>query len=189
MYAKEILAIFTPIITWLLNNSLKGKAQIVYAKPHEFVFLIQEPLLNSEGAVVNSSQTVNTISHLILNTGKETATKVEITFNWRPMYLNVWPIRRYEEHTDKDGRYTLILENLSPKESMNCELLSINKSLPELVSVRSEQCLAKLINMQPQPILSNWARFLIKGVFLLGLAAAVYLSISLIQFFALPNPQ
>ena len=188
LYGKEIISSIIPLVIWILNTFFKSRAQLIFAKPHEFTFLIQEPLYDDQKNLINASQTASTISHLIFNTGRKTATNVEITFNWKPMHINIWPTRMYRENIDKDGRYTLILENLTPKEGLTCELLSVNNRLPELLSVRSDQCVGKSLNMLPQPILSNWQRRTYIALLILGVSSAIYWLITILQLVILHTP-
>lgn len=82
----------------------------------------------------------------------------------------------------------LIFPSLSPGEMLGCEVLSINADLPALITVRSDQCVAKFINVYPQPILSQ-ARRRILGFFLFaGLATVVYVGIILVQLLVLKTP-
>lgn len=64
----------------------------------------------------------------------------------------------------------------------------MNMELPNLVTVRSDQCVAQFINMYPQPVMSNSVRFVATLLIALGLAAAVYGSILLVQFLVLKTP-
>ena len=124
----------------------------------------------------------------IWNAGKETATKVEWVFNWKPHCLNVWPSRHFQEHTEPDNRYVVIFDSLAPNEYVGCELLSINADVPALITVRSDQCVAQNLNMYPQPIVSNARRRVRTILQLSGLALIVYLAILLVQFLVLKTP-
>lgn len=187
-YGKEIVALLVPVITWVLNVLLKSKVKLQVALPHQFVFLVQQPLLDGEGNQVSPTQTVRTNSFIIRNAGKEPATKVELVFNWKPMCINVWPVRHYEEHLDQDGRYILIFDSLSPTEVLGIEVLSVNGELPNLITVRSTQCVAQNIEMYPQPIVSSSLRIMVTMLMAIGLAATIYLLIILIQFLVLQTP-
>jgi len=187
-YGKEIVALLVPVITWTLNRFFRGKARIQVASPHQFTFLVQEPLIDAQGNQVSPTQTVQTNSFIIRNAGREPATKVEVVFNWRPMCLNLWPVRHYEEHIEPDQRYALIFDSLAPGETQSIELLSVNRDLPALVTARSTECVARNIPMYPQPIVSNWIRLIATFLMALGMAAAVYLIIVLAQFLVLKTP-
>lgn len=187
-YAKELVSLLVPMIAWLLNTFLKGKARLQMAQPHTFTFIVQQPLLNAQGQQISSTQTVHTRSLLVKNAGRESATKVELVFNLKPMCLNIWPPRHYVEYTEPDGRYVLIFDSLSPNEVVGCEVMGVNQSVPDLVTVRSDQALAQRVNMYPQPVLTRDARAALGMLVLLGLATAVYLAIVLLQFLILKTP-
>ena len=187
-YGKEIVSLLVPILTWMLNGVFKAKAKLQVALPHQFTFLVQQPLINAEGNQVSPTQTVRTNSFIIRNAGREPASKVELVFNWKPMCLNLWPVRHYEEHVEPDNRYVLIFDSLAPNEVLGVEVLSVNYDLPNLVTVRSAECIAQNINMYPQPVISQSVRVIATVLRALGLAAAVYLAIVLVQFLVLKTP-
>lgn len=187
-YGKEIISIVVSLVTWALNTLLKAKAKLLLASPHKFTFLVQEPLIDPQGNQISPTQTVHTTSLMIRNAGKETATKVELVFNWKPLCINVWPSRHFQEHTEPDSRYVMIFDSLAPNEILGCELLSINTNLPDLIQVRSDQCIAQTINMYPQPVIKNWHRRAGAVLTLSGLALVVYVVIVLLQFLVLKTP-
>ena len=187
-YGKEIVSLLVPILTWMLNGVFKAKAKLQVALPHQFTFLVQQPLIDAEGKQVSPTQTVQTNSFIIRNAGREPASKVELVFNWKPMCLNLWPVRHYEEHVEPDNRYVLIFDSLAPNEVLGVEVLSVNYDLPNLVTVRSAECIAQNINMYPQPVVSQSVRVIATVLMALGLAAAVYLAIILVQFLVLKTP-
>ncbi|MCF5544087.1 hypothetical protein [Pseudomonas salomonii] len=187
-YGKEIVSLAVPLLTWILNSGLKAKAKLVWASPHFFHFLVQEPVNDPEGNVVSPTQRVCTASIKVINTGRETATKIELVFNWKPQYINLWPVRHYEHKTDQDGRHILIFDNLSPKEEIGIEIMCINRDLPELLLVRSAECIAKNVRLSwvgySSPLKINIARALL----LLGASTFIYLAIVLVQFLVLRTP-
>ncbi len=187
-YGKEILALVVPLMAWILNTFFKTRARLLFAIPHAFTFLVQEPLRDENGNVISPTQTVNTQSYLVSNAGKETATNVELVFNWKPLCLNVWPSRHFTEHIEPDNRYVLLFDSLAPNEYLGCELLSINNELPNLLTVRSDQCIAKTIDMYPQPAVPVWKRKIAVGLLLSGLALVVYIAIVVLQFVILETP-
>lgn len=187
-YGKEIIALLVPFIAWILSSFFRAKAKLQVALPHQFIYLVQQPLIDSNGKVISPTQTVKTNSFIIKNDGRESAENVELVFNWKPMCLNLWPVRHYEEHNEPDKRHVLIFDSFAAKEVLYIEVLSVNEDLPNLVTVRSSNCIAQNINMYPQPIVSNTLRNLVAVLLFLGLAAAVYLSILLIQFLVLQTP-
>jgi hypothetical protein len=188
LYGKEIVALLVPILTWVLNAVFKAKARLVVASPHTFTFLVQQPFVDPQGKVLSPTQTVHTSSLLVRNTGKDTATKVELVFNWKPECVNVWPSRHYDEYTEPDNRYVMIFGSLAPDEHLGCEVFSINKDLPSLLVARSDQCVARVIAMYPQPVIANWKRNIITLLAAVGLASMVYFAIVLVQLLVLKTP-
>jgi hypothetical protein len=85
-YGKEIVALLVPLVTWAMNTFFRARARLLWASPHTFTFLVQQPLLDAQGNQVSPSQTVHTRSLIVWNAGKDTATNVESVFNWEPLY-------------------------------------------------------------------------------------------------------
>jgi hypothetical protein len=187
-YGKEIVSLAVPLVTWVLNTFFRARARLVFASPHGFTFLVQQPLMNPQGVQVAPSQSVQTRSHVIINVGKETATKVEWVFNWKPLCVNVWPLRHFVEHVEPDGRYVMVFESLAPQEHVRVEIFSINADCPQLMTLRSDQCVAHGIEMYPQPAVANWKRKAYSVLQFVGLGFIVYSLIVLIQFLVLKTP-
>lgn len=187
-YGKEIISVLVPILTWALNKYGKSKVNLLVSQPHKFIFLVQDPTIQADGTVDSVSKNVHTISYLIQNSSNETANKVELIFNWKPHYYNIWSPR---EHTTKlldDGRYMLSFESLSPKETFQCELLNVNSELPNLLTVRCNECVGRFIEMYPQPIVKNWLRRTIVTFIVLGFVTSIYLALTILQLVVLKTP-
>ena len=187
-YGKEIVSLLIPFITWFLNVGIKAKAKLIWASPHSFTFLVQEPIRDSDGKVIQPTQKVCTASIKVINSGRETANKVELVFNWKPHYVNLWPVRHYEQKTDIDNRHIMIFENLSPKEGIGLEIMSINADLPALLLVRSAECTGQNISLMWIRYVANWKINIARLLLLVGLSASVYWLIALIQFLVLKTP-
>ncbi|MBJ6727510.1 hypothetical protein [Geomesophilobacter sediminis] len=187
-YGKEIVSLLVPFITWFLNVGIKARAKLIWASPHSFTFLVQEPIVDTQEHILKQTQTVCTASIRVINTGRETANKVELVFNWKPQYINLWPVRHYEHKNDQDGRHMLIFENLSPKEEIGLEVMSINAELPALLVVRSAECTAQNVPLMWTRYVCLWKINLARLLVLVSLSATVYCLIALIQFLVLKTP-
>lgn len=187
-YGKEIVSLLVPFVTWLLNVGIKPRAKLIWTSPHSFSFLVQEPARDHEGKVIRQTQMVHTASIKVINIGRDTAHKVELVFNWKPPHLNLWPVRSYEERSDADNRHMLIFENLAPREELGIELMSINDRLPALLQVRSAECIAKDVKLMWFASVPGWRIKLVQVLMLTGFSAAVYLTVTLIQFLVLKTP-
>jgi len=187
-YGKEIFSLLVPLVAWVLNTLFRSRAKLILARPHAFTFLVEQPLMDPSGKIVSPTQTMHTHSYFLANTGRETATNVEIVFNWKPYCINVWPARHYQERVEADRRYSVAFASLSPREHIGMELFSVNNELPELVVARCDQCNAHTKAMLPQPVVSTWLRRLLVFLLFAGVAASIYVGTLLLQFLILKTP-
>ncbi|MER0508963.1 hypothetical protein ABR850_05890 [Aeromonas veronii] len=187
-YGKEIVSILVPLITWFLNVGMKSKAKLIWTSPHAFTFILQEPIKNGDGEVISPNQKVVTASFKVINMGRETANKIELIFNWVPQYINLWPVRHYEQKTDPDGRHILIFDNLSPKEEIGIEIMSVNTDLPALLVVRSAECTATNVAVRWIQYVPAWKNNIAIFLMILGLSTSIYWLIKVIQFLVLKTP-
>lgn len=187
-YGKEIVSLLVPFITWFLNVGIRSKAKLIWTTPHSYYFIVQEPLKDSEGNIHSPSQKVVTASYKVINTGRDTANKVELIFNWAPQYINVWPARHYEIKEDQDKRQTLIFENLSPKENIGIEVMSVNADLPELLVVRCAECTAKNVPIKWIQEVPKWLNHTVLFLVAIGFSTSIYFALTIIQFLVLKTP-
>ena len=89
----------------LVSNKFRAAAILQLARPRNVTFRVDEPLQGTNDHFISPGQTVHTVTHLLGNAGKETATRVELVFNWKPLCMNIWPSRHFEAHAENDGRY------------------------------------------------------------------------------------
>lgn len=187
-YGKEIVSLIVPFITWFLNVGIKPKAKLIWSTRHAFTFIVQEPVRDDQGNVLQPNQRVCTASLKVMNTGRETAQKVELVFNWKPQYLNLWPVRSFDEKTDAEGRHMLIFDDLAPKEEIGIEIMSVNKDLPNLLRVRSAQCQASEEELMWFVAIPPWRIFVARAFVIIGFSTCVYWVITLLQFLVLRTP-
>ena len=170
-FQRELLSLGAALLIALIRFLFQTRARLVWSLTHDFTFL-----LNAAGSPAGSLPTLNvrTLSCFILNASHRVpATEVELIFNWRPENYNVWPMRPYEEHTSPDGRFTLKFANLAPREQFQVELLTTTK-LPEILNLRSKECVGKRIAMRPMQAFPNWVNWTAFVLMLLGLASIIY---------------
>lgn len=182
LYSKELFSVFIALFTWVLNNHFKAKAALSYGFQHGFTFLLNEPLRNANQEIIADTQLVHTQSLILVNEGRESATNVTLVFNYKPMYMNFWPIHHFKESCEKDNRYIVTFESLSPKDSIRCEILSINQNVPGILSIRSKECVAKQVNLIPVKAVSPVLGKAYILLHFMGLGAFVYTMIILLQW-------
>jgi hypothetical protein len=187
-YLKEIVAFAIPFVAWALSRFFRSKATLILGNPHKFFFIVQQPLKDMEGKLIADRQNACTSSYVIQNTGSEPAKNVELVFNWKPMCVNIWPSRHYEEHIEADGRYALIFASLAPSELIGLELLVVNANMPDLITARSEQCIAKQVEMSPAPVVKVWKKRLAIVLLVLGASTSIYIVLLGLQYLILRTP-
>jgi len=181
-YSKEIGALVIALLIAVFTRAIQPRAKLIHSVRHQFHYLLQEPIRDQEGQIVSPTQNVKIMSMSTFNSGRSTATKVELVFNWKPQFFNVWPLRHFEEREHSDRRFSIILESLAPKESFGVELLAVNRELPDLCNVRSEQCESVEKEMRPQIVVKRSLMVLLWIFLTAGFVTTIYLVLSLIQW-------
>jgi hypothetical protein len=160
---------------------LRSRVKLVWGSPHQWHFLIN-PQAPAESAQQPQGFSVLTASFYVANMGRVPATEIEIVFNWKPDNLNIWPVRPYDSHTDQNGRYTLKLSNLAPKEFLQIELLTPH-NMPNLVTLRCKEGTGSRINIQPMRVFPRWFYLFGLTLVLIGVSAVVYVCVKLGSIF------
>jgi hypothetical protein len=75
----------------------------------------------------------------------------------------------------------MFFDSLPAKDVVGFELLNVNVTLPEITTVRSEQCVATSVQLIPQPIHPKWKLAVVLVLLSVGLATTVYFAIWLLQ--------
>lgn len=117
------------------------------------------------------------------NGGRALAEDVELLFNWKPQHVERYPQLKAGETFFEDGRYLLTLERVNPREGVNFSMLSLNVELPEAIHVRAKGFPARQVTFMNQRRFPAWLNFFIAAIMLLGVFAAVYLSLLVIRLF------
>ncbi|MDR6114894.1 MULTISPECIES: hypothetical protein [unclassified Sphingomonas] len=181
-YSKEIVTILGVFLTFGLNRFLKSRAKLIFGRRHAFISLIEEPLKDANGNVISARQTLRTESVMIRNDGREPAKNIEIVFNWKPQSLNVWPVRHYEERDSQNNRWSIKLDSLASGEELNLEVFSVNHDIPAILTIRSEDQLARMVEFELVRSLSSRVKSLLIAMMVLGLATLFYMLGILVQF-------
>jgi hypothetical protein len=179
-FQREIASLVIALLTTWILFLFRTRVELVWSSPHSWNFLITPPP-PPEGEPPAPAFNVYTAAIFVQNRGRIPATDIELTFNWQPPNFNVWPLRPYETHRSPDGRFTIRLPNLAPKENFQVEMLG-NGPLPALVTVRSKESVGKPRTMIPTLTDEKSIYYTRNTLIVLGMAAVVYLTI---KFFSL----
>ncbi len=187
-YGKELVSLLVPFITWLLNVPLRARPKIIWGSPHEFTFIVSEPMKDGAGKVISETQHAKTKSFRIINNGRASASKIELVFNWKPQCINVWPLRKFESAQLEDKRYVMLFDSLAPKEEIGIEVLTVNAELPNLVTVRCADCIPRHIPIRWVRAVPQWRINAAVLAMFVGMGTAVFWILSLVQFLVLRTP-
>jgi hypothetical protein len=179
-FQKEIASLVASLIITGLGLMFRARVELIWSSPHSWNFLIRQQTTDDQPTSVTN---IHTASIYIQNIGRLPATEVELTFNWEPSNWNIWPQRAYTTQTADDGRFTLKFDNFAPREHLQIELLA-STPLPALLTVRSKECVGKLVTMLQGRTVPKQILYLRYSLIILGMAACIYLPIKLISSFA-----
>lgn len=150
------------LVVGLLLQRLKPQVKLRYWMPHSFLFELRE-----ENVVLQTD------SLSIQNLGREPAKDVEIIYKARPDFFKFAPPVHFEEAKTPTGEHIIKIPSLGPKEHVFLQLLSY-KTTPQILSVRSEQGLGKLMQIQIQPWIPYWGQVLTGSLIIIGAAFILY---------------
>ena len=183
-YQPQIWSVALVIIGTLVSRAMRLRPKLHYSVNHESSLLVDQPLFDKDGKQITARQIARTASIVVSNVGLNPAKNAEITFNWKPMILNVFPARSYSDVQSPFDRYSVKFDSMAPGEQVTIDIMSINADLPVLTSVRCDECEGKQIIMAPRRVWPNWFNYTATGILLLGLGTAFYLAIVLLQYVA-----
>lgn len=188
-YLKEILSVVATVVGWSVKELLKPRARLVRSFRYDNNVLINDVALDDKGAVVKDKQgqvvSVKKLVHIaevsITNLGRETATNVLVTFNFKPQHFNIAPPRHYSEETAPDGRQTIKLGSLPPKDRVLLLVMSVASEIPAITLTQCDECVAVDIREEFRERIAPWRRYLDGFLRWAGVAATVYALISLLS--------
>lgn len=181
-FQKELVSLGFALLTALVLWLFRARVRLLWGLTHGFAFMIRPtpPAPAAQGgAQLPAPQPflILSTSLILVNDGRVPATNVEVVFNWQPENFEVWPARPYQTVTGADGRFTLQFANVAPKEQFQIELLTAHRR-PDMLNVRCSECVGRAIPMRPMRILPKWASITFWSLAFLGLAAVIYIVIS-----------
>ena len=183
-YIKEILTVVVPLVMLAISQMIAPRTRLMQGVRHSWNMLIEQPQFNDKGEAIGKQSLVRAASVQFVNTGKSPATDVEVTFNWRPQHLNVWPSRHYTEAQTSDGRFTLKVGTIPPKAMIGIEIMAVNGELPAIASAHCKECTAKSIELAPSEVHPRWKLLAVGWFIVVGFCATVYLGLALLQLIA-----
>jgi hypothetical protein len=179
LQSSEVVAVvIAAVIAGLARILRRGRLVWSISHQHMFVVPIQPPPPQGQPSV----QPVYTRDIWVQNTGRSPVTDVEVVLVFPPQHFEIWPQRAFQVSRNPDGRCVITVASLGPQEFFIIVMLSPVAELPLLANMRSSDGMAHSVNMGPQQIYPRAVLVLLRVLLFLGVAAAAYLVLHLIQW-------
>ena len=131
-----------------------------------------------------SQAVVNTHAVVIKNTGRKSATNVQVMHRQLPDNYNVNPAMQHTVEQLKGGGAAIVFPSLRPKEEVWISYLYVPPMTYADINtqVKHDAGFAKIINVFLAPKYPKWVNRIIAGVFLLGVVAGVYILFEVVMW-------
>lgn len=173
---EEVIATgIISFLTALLLQKLEPKARLAYWFPHEFTFNVKK-----ENVILKTN------SLTVQNLGRKAAENIEILHMAEPDFFEIFPSVNYEVQTSPNNNHIIRIPFLGAKEFITLQILSY-KTVPQILSVRSKDCIASQIPITVQRIYPKWVNLLASFLMIFGIVTLISLLVMYINRVQLPN--
>ena len=140
----QVVSFLLSVVLLIVTYLFRFRVRIVWTISHGFLHHLKGQDIASrqippknKNVAAQSDMFVWVRTLMVMNRGRVAAENVEITLNWKPLGLSVFPQRAYSEGLNPDDRYVLMLPSLASHETVSVHMLDV-KELPNVTSVRSK---------------------------------------------------
>jgi hypothetical protein len=182
--SSEVVAVaLTFLIAALVRIFRRGRLAWSISHQHTFIVPPEAPPEQPGDEVVAPPVVlvIHTQDIWVQNTGHSPLSNVEVVLNYAPPHYEVWPQREFEAVRNPDDRLIIKVPSLGPREFFTIVMIS-REELPLVANVRSSEGVARRVRMGPQQILSRPFIELVRVLLFLGILAAVYIAVRLVQW-------
>jgi len=178
MTIEQILKLISPIITLILGSLIKyfaeEKSKLISFIGHVSVFKL------------NDEQKTPVFAHnvIVRNAGRKSARNVRLVHNVLPLNINIYPPIKHSIERNPDDSGEILIPVLVPKEQITISYLYFPPLTWDRIntSTKSDEGLAKIINVIPVPQLSKWLIFLVWFLMFIGASFLLYWFMRLITY-------
>lgn len=172
LYHPAIVSLIVTVLAAMILRWLQPKAKIIWSELYGFTYLVT----NDNDDKLDGN--IWTRSMIVQNIGKETASGVEVIFNFQPGLYNIWPSLPHTTESLPDKRFVIRANSLAAKEWFRIELLSYDE-LPSVVRVRTAATgEASNVPMMPMRVFPKPILFMILAAMFLGIFSIIYHAVS-----------
>lgn len=150
----------------ILGRAIERRPRLVTFYSHVSSFNIQGP----------TPGIVNTHAIIVRNTGRKSCVNVRVSHEVVVPNLTVYPSVSFTRNPLPGGGEELLFPVLVPDEQVTISYLYFPPLTWNQIRtfVRSDEGLAKVLNVLPTPQLPPWARRIVIGILYFGLASLIY---------------
>lgn len=173
VFATFLAPLITAFIAFILNKFFQNKPKLIAYYGHISVHKVTPP--------DSGSLNIHTHAVVVRNTGKLPAKNVRVGHNFLPDY-NVMPSTMYEVLKIPGGGEEISFPILVPNEQITISYLYFPPITYSQINtyVKSDEGLAKVINVIPTPSLSPAQKFLAYILLFIGCSTVIYLLIIIV---------
>lgn len=153
----------------LILRWLQPKARVQWACSHQFHYNV--PLTHKDGSV--QATPISVATYMVRNAGKAAAENVEVILNYPPEHYEIWPVLKYENHKNPDGRFIISLPTLGASDYFTVNLIG-KQPMPVLLRVRCSNGRDGEVPFAPMRVFPRWWNITAFGLLLWGAGSALY---------------
>lgn len=178
MTAEQVLKLISPIITLIIGSLIKyyaeERSKLISFIGHVSVFKLQD------------EQKTQVFAHSIIvrNAGRKAARNVKLVHNVLPLNISMFPPIQHSVERNPDDSGEIVIPVLVPKEQITISYLYFPPLTWDRINsiTKSDDGLAKIINVIPVPQLSRWFTFLVWFLMFIGASFLLYWLMRLITY-------
>jgi len=175
IFFKTVIPFFTLLFGAWLNRFIEKRVKLIAYFIHASTTEIKHPQ--------NPPITINSHSIVVLNAGKLPANNVRIVHNILPNF-SIHPSTNYVTSDLPDKTKEIIIAKLLPGEQVTISYLYFPPLFYNQIHnrIKSDEVLAKEINVIPSPQYPKWLINLLKFLIFVGVASLLYSIWALVSF-------
>ena len=167
---ETIAKLLSPLIAALIGAIAKRYFE---ARPRLVTYLVWASAIPLPG---QQNAQVNTHTIVVRNTGKKTANNVRIGHYHLPPSYQIFPPVSYEVVNVPNGAAEILIPTLVPNEQVSISYLYLPPLTCNQINsyAKSDECLAKVINVIPSPQVHKAVAFLFLSLAFVGASTLIY---------------
>lgn len=170
MTPEQILKLISPVITLIIGSLIKyyteERSKLISFIGHVSVFKLQD------------EQKTQVFAHnvIVRNAGRKAARNVKLVHNVLPLNISIFPPIQHSVERNPDNSGEIVIPILVPKEQITISYLYFPPLTWDRINsiTKSDDGLAKIINVIPVPQFSKWFTFLVWFLMFIGASFLLY---------------